>query len=163
DPDNRLLARGPRHRLPSWMLRDQALAASGLLVQTIGGAPVRSYQPPGVWEEATFGTRRYVQDKGDALYRRSAYVFWRRIIGPTPFFDVGARQTCTVKTGRTNTPLHALATLNDTTYVEAARVLAERVLTGAKGDDARLDLACRLVLSRTPNAEERSILAGALK
>src|SRR5262249_32473406 len=129
DPDNRLLARGPRFRLPSWMIRDQALAASGLLVGTIGGPPVKPYQPAGIWEEATFGTKRYQQDKGEALYRRSVYTFWRRIVGPTLFFDTAARQTCTVKQTRTNTPLHALTTLNDVTFVEAARVMAERVLT----------------------------------
>src|SRR5262245_63962059 len=101
------------------MVRDQALAASGLLVRKLGGPPVKPYQPSGVWEEATFGNKRYTPDKGEGLYRRSVYTFWRRIIGPTMFFDAGARQTCTVKQGRTNTPLHALATLNDTTYVEA--------------------------------------------
>jgi hypothetical protein len=164
DPDNRLLARGPRHRLPSWVLRDQALAASGLLVGTVGGPSVRPYQPPGIWEEITFGNKRYVQDKGDALYRRSAYTFWRRIVGPTAFFDVAARQTCTVKQGRTNTPLHALVTLNDTTFVEVARVLAERVLTtGPASDEARVEQAFRLVVARRPSAEERPILIGALK
>ena len=121
DPENRLLARGPRFRMPSWMLRDQALAASGLLVAKLGGPPVKGYQPDGVWEEATFGGKRYVQDHGEALYRRSLYTFWRRIVGPTMFFDNAARQVCTVNVFRTNTPLHALLTLNDVTYVEAAR------------------------------------------
>ena len=107
DPENRLLARGPRHRLPSWMLRDQALAVSGLLVEKVGGPPVKGYQPAGVWEDATFGQIKYQQDHGEALYRRSLYTFWRRIVGPTIFFDVSSRQTCTVKVGRTNTPLHA--------------------------------------------------------
>src|SRR5262249_20012409 len=93
DPHNRLLARGARFRLPSWMLRDQALAASGLLVRHVGGPPVRPYQPAGVWEDATFGNRKYVQDRGDALYRRSLYTFWRRIIAPTEFFDTASRQT----------------------------------------------------------------------
>jgi hypothetical protein len=128
DPENRLLARGPRFRMPSWMLRDQALAASGLLVEKLGGPSVKPYQPAGIWEEATFGKKSYVQDKGEALYRRSLYIFWRRIVGPTSFFDVAARQVCTVKTPRTNTPLHALATLNDPAYVEAARALAEQTL-----------------------------------
>ena len=82
DPENRLLARAPRYRLPSWMIRDQALAASGLLVNKPGGPPVKTYQPPGIWEEATFGTKRYTQDKGEALYRRSLYIFWRRIDEP---------------------------------------------------------------------------------
>jgi hypothetical protein len=164
DPENRLLSRGPRLRLPSWMIRDQALAASGLLVGTFGGPSVNPYQPPGIWEEATFGNKRYRQDHGSALYRRSVYTFWRRIIGPTMFFDVASRQTCTVKQTRTNTPLHALATLNDTTYVEAARALAERVLTASVGnDEQRIDLAFRLVVARFPTAEERTILLAGLK
>ncbi|HUQ72596.1 MAG TPA: PSD1 and planctomycete cytochrome C domain-containing protein, partial [Planctomycetaceae bacterium] len=95
DPENRLLARGPRYRWPSWMLRDQALAVAGVLEERIGGPPVKGYQPPGIWEEATFGKIRYEQDHGPALYRRSVYQFWRRIVGPTVFFDVAARQNCT--------------------------------------------------------------------
>ncbi len=162
DPLNRLLARGSRHRLPSWMIRDQALAASGLLVDKPGGPPVNPYQPPGVWEETTFGNKRYKQDHGEALYRRSLYVFWRRIIGPTMFFDTQSRSTCTVKPTRTNTPLHALATLNDPTYVEAARALAERAL-GAEEDPARLDRAFRLVLGRLPKEEERTVLLAGLR
>src|SRR5207253_7534657 len=122
--------------LPSWMIRDQALFASGLMTPALGGPPVKTYQPDGVWEEATFGNKRYQQDKGEALYRRSLYVFWRRIVGPTIFFDSANRQTCTVKNVITNTPLHALTTLNDTTYVEAARALAERAIRQAKGGDA---------------------------
>lgn len=160
DPSNRLLARGPRYRLPSWMLRDQALAASGLLVRQIGGPPVKPYQPSGVWEEATFGTKRYQQDQGDALYRRSVYTFWRRIIGPTPFFDAAPRQVCVVKPTRTNSPLHALTTLNDITFVEAARVLAERVMT--ESSEKRIERAFGLVLSREPNAAELRVLNGSL-
>jgi hypothetical protein len=162
DPANRLLARGPRFRLPSWMLRDQALAASGLLVRTVGGPPVKPYQPAGVWEEATFGTKRYQQDKGDALYRRSLYTFWRRIVGPTEFFDSAPRQTCVVKPTRTNTPLHALTTLNDVTYVEAARSLAQRVLAAGSSPEARLDLAFRRVLARRPGSAERAVLLAGL-
>jgi hypothetical protein len=157
DPENRLLARGPRFRMPSWMIRDVALAAAGLLTPDVGGAPVKPYQPAGVWEEATFGNKRYEQDHGAALYRRSLYVFWRRIIGPTMFFDVASRQTCTVKTPRTNVPLHALLTLNDPAYVEAARALAERVLHGTTNDTARLTLAYHRVLGRAPKAEEVKI------
>ena len=163
DPENRLLARGPRYRLPSWMLRDQALAASGLLVEKLGGPAVKTYQPTGIWEDATFGNKKYVQDKGDALYRRSVYVFWRRIVGPTVFFDVATRQNCAVKTPRTNTPLHALATLNDITYVEAARAMAERVLlTGDATDDARLEHAFRLATARKPSAMEKQVLSTSL-
>ncbi len=174
DPDNRLLARGPRFRLPSWMLRDQALAASGLLVTRLGGPPVNGYQPPGVWEEATFGGRGYRQDHGDALYRRSLYTFWRRIIAPTMFFDSAARQVCTVKVLRTNTPLHALLTLNDVTFVEAARALAERVLltespgsgepgTGEATAGARVDEVFRRILARRALAGERTILLAGLE
>jgi len=163
DPENRLLARGPRQRLPSWMLRDQALAVSGLLVDKPGGPPVKPYQPAGVWEEATFGNKAYKQDHGDALYRRSLYVFWRRIIGPTMFFDVATRQNCTVKPPLTNTPLHALVTLNDTTFVEAARAMAERVLKGGgESADARIEAAFRLATSRKPSAAESKILASRL-
>jgi hypothetical protein len=162
DPQNRLLGRGPRFRLPSWMIRDQALAASGLLVGTLGGAPVKPYQPSNVWEEATFGGKTYKQDHGDALYRRSLYVFWRRIIGPTMFFDTQSRSACAVKPTRTNTPLHALATLNDPSYVEAARALAEGALKES-GDAARLDLAFRRVLARSPKEAERQVLIGGLR
>jgi len=158
DPENRLLARGPRFRLPSWMIRDQALAASGLLMEHLGGPPVRPYQPPGIWEEATFGFIKYNQDHGPSLYRRSLYVFWRRIVGPTMFFDVASRQTCTVKAVRTNTPLHALTTLNDTTYVEAARMLAERVLQQAASPAEHIAAAFRRVTARRPTSEEAAIL-----
>jgi hypothetical protein len=163
DPENRLLARGPRFRMPSWMIRDQALAASGLLVHRIGGAPVKPYQPAGVWEEATFGIKRYQRDSGAALYRRGIYTFWRRIVGPTMFFDSSARQTCVVKPTRTNTPLHALSTLNDVTYIEAARALAERVLTTAgPSAEKRVELAFRLVLGREPSVEEQRVLLAGL-
>jgi hypothetical protein len=162
DPDNRLLARGPRHRLPSWMIRDQALAASGLMTPTIGGPPVKTYQPAGIWEEATFGNKRYAQDKGEALYRRSLYVFWRRIVGPTMFFDSANRQTCSVKTTTTNTPLHALVTLNDTTYVEAARALAQNAMEAHGTDAERLNFAFRRVLARAPTDTEAKVLLGAL-
>lgn len=159
DPENRLLARGPRHRLPSWLMRDQALAIGGLLSPRIGGAPARPYQPEGIWEEATFGNISYRQDHGEGLYRRSLYTFWRRIVGPTMFFDTASRQTCTVKQVRTNTPLHALTTLNDVSYVESARSLAEQVLhnDGATMDE-RLADAFRRATARRASEEERQIL-----
>ena len=164
DPENRLLARGPRYRLPSWMIRDQALSVSGLLVEKQGGPPVKGYQPPGIWEEATFGRIGYQQDSGEALYRRSLYQFWRRIVGPTLFFDVATRQTCQVKVARTNTPLHALVTLNDVTFVEAARTLAQRVLLGPATDDAsRLSEAFRRCTSRAPKPTELAILTTRLQ
>jgi mono/diheme cytochrome c family protein len=163
DPENRFLARGPRFRLPSWMIRDQALAASGLLVEKLGGPAVNGYQPSGIWEEATFGKIKYQQDHGDALYRRSVYTFWRRIVGPTVFFDTANRQSCSVTNSRTNTPLHALTTLNDVTYVEAARVLAERMLTaGGAGDEARLAFGFRLCTARLPIPAETARLVSAL-
>ena len=152
DPENRHISRAARFRLPSWMIRDQALAASGLLSARAGGAPVRPYQPAGVWEEATFGNKRYVQDKGEELHRRSLYTFWRRIVAPTMFFDAANRAVCTVKPLRTNTPLHALNTLNDPTYAEAARLLALRVRGG--GFAPALREAFQLLLAREPNPAE---------
>jgi hypothetical protein len=141
------------------MIRDQALAIGRLLVERRGGEPVRGYQPEGIWEEATFGKIKYQQDQGAALYRRSLYQFWRRIVGPTMFFDVASRQVCQVKVLRTNTPLHALVTLNDVTYVEAARALAERVMRlEAASDRARVEAAFRLCTLRKPTEPELNVL-----
>ncbi|MCC6507471.1 MAG: PSD1 domain-containing protein, partial [Pirellulaceae bacterium] len=163
DPENRFLSRGPRFRISAWMLRDQALAASGLMVSELGGPSVNGYQPAGVWEEATFGKKSYVQDQGGALYRRSLYTFWRRIIAPTMFFDNATRQTCTVKSFRTNTPLHALLTLNDVTFVESARALAERVLQeDLQQDEARIDSIFRRLVARPAKESERAILLAAI-
>jgi hypothetical protein len=159
DPENRLMARGARFRMPSWMLRDVALASSGLLSEKEGGPSVKPYQPEGIWEEATFGKINYKQDHSDALYRRSLYTFWRRIVGPTMFFDNASRQTCSVRSYRTNTPLHALTTLNDEQYVEAARALAQRVLLADPSDAVRLDTVYRLTLARHPKPAEASILS----
>lgn len=168
DPDNRWMARGPRFRLPSWMIRDQALALAGLLVEQQGGPPVRPYQPDGVWAEATFDTIRYQQDAGEALYRRSLYVFWRRIVQPTFFFDTAKRQTCSVRKSLTNSPLHALVTQNDPAYVEAARCFAQRTLregiagltglTESEAVDAALHWSFRAATSREPSPEEQSLL-----
>ncbi|MCA9262906.1 MAG: PSD1 domain-containing protein [Planctomycetales bacterium] len=160
DPSNLLLWRAPRHRLPSWMLRDQALALSGLLVEQRGGPPVRPYQPPGIWAEATFGKIRYEPDTGASLYRRSLYVFWRRIVGPTMFFDAAKRQTCEVQPNRTNTPLHALTTLNEPLFVEASRAFAARLYRDLPDQppDDRLAYAFRLATSRVPSADERAVL-----
>jgi hypothetical protein len=164
DPENRMLGRGPRHRLPSWMIRDQALAVAGLLNPAMGGPAINAYQPPGIWEEATFGNKQYRQDHGAALYRRSLYLFWRRIVGPTIFFDNANRQTCTVKSVTTNTPLHALVTLNDTTYVEAARVLAEKAIKNGGADDAqKLGWLFRQALVRPATVYEMQLLESALK
>ncbi len=165
DPDNRWLARGPRHRLPSFQIRDQALAAAGLLVETIGGPSVKPYQPPGIWEEVSFNTIRYEQDHGDSLYRRSLYIFWRRTVGPTMFFDTSSRQVCIVKQTRTNTPLQSLIVMNETGHVETTRVLAQRLLSDPSLTDPRQRIthAFRLALARKPTDRELTILMNALQ
>ncbi len=164
DPTNRYLARGPRFRMPSWMIRDQALAAGGLLVNKLGGPPVKPYQPAGLWAEFSFGKLNYAPDAGEALYRRSLYTYWRRIVAPPMFFDASSRQTCSVKATRTNTPLHALATLNDPTYVEAARTLAGQLLTTADVSDRdRINQAFRVCLARSAQAEELDLLEKSLE
>ncbi len=158
DPDNRLLSHSPRLRLSPFQLRDQALTLSGLLVEKIGGAPVRPYQPPGLWEDFSFNQIKYVQDKGDKLYRRSLYTFWRRSIGPPNMFDTSSRQVCTVKQSRTNTPLHALILLNDVTFVEASRVWAERLMKAEKSPGPRLALAWSQATARPPSPTEQKVL-----
>ena len=140
------------------MLRDQALYAGDLASLKMGGPAVKPYQPDGIWAEATFGKKKYQRDNGDALYRRSLYVYWRRIVGPTMFFDVANRQTCSVKTAITNTPLHALTTLNDITYVEAARGLATRVIRESDNPTQQLREAFLILTSREMNDQEREIL-----
>jgi hypothetical protein len=162
DPDNRLLARGPRLRLPAEMIRDQALAASGLLVQEVGGSSVKNYQPAALWRE--LADMEYKPDRGSALYRRGLYTYWKRTVAPPAMitFDAAGREACSVRETRTNTPLQALNLLNDLTYVEAARVLAERVLRAAGTDEERIVLAFRLVTARTPNATERKVLLAGL-
>lgn len=165
DPDNQLLARGPRFRLPSLILRDVALASSGLIDLRIGGKPVYPYQPKGIWsglqitEERNFA---YPQSKGKDLYRRSIYSFWRRTVAPGNMFDAATRQVCTVRESRTSTPLHALTMLNDITWVEAGRALAERVMTARSDSRGRLKLAFRLTCTRTPNSEELAVLLKSL-
>jgi hypothetical protein len=167
DPENKLLSRGPRFRLPGEVLRDQALAAAGLLKEKIGGPSVRPYQPDGVWDELNvYGNlRNYKHDKGDNLYRRSLYTIWKRTAAPPDMtlFDVPTRETCRVRRSRTNTPLQALAMLNDVTYVEAARALAERMIReGGSSPAKRLKVAYLAVLGRAPNASESTIHAKAL-
>ncbi len=161
DPENRLLARGPRLRLSHEMVRDQALAASGLLVERQGGPSVKPYQPPGLWNELA-GGKDYQADKGEGLYRRTLYTYWRRTIAPPSMvnFDSPTRETCFVREGRTNTPLQALNLMNDVTYLEAARKMAERMLReGGDSQAARLRYGFRLLLAREPSAGEASILA----
>ncbi len=167
DPENRLLARGPRFRLPAELIRDQALAASGLLVEKLGGPSVRPYMPDGIWDETSkYGDLRgYKSDKDDGLYRRTLYTIWKRTAAPPTMlmFDSPSREICSVKRARTNTPLQALALLNEVTYVEAARKLAERMLTegGATPAD-RINWAFRRVTSRTPDAADLKVLADGL-
>lgn len=155
DPENRLLARGPRYRLPAWMLRDAALQASGLLNPAVGGPPVRPYQPEGVWEENFMGRFTYLPSEGAAQYRRTVYAFWRRSIAPTFLFDTAQRRSCEVRTPRTNTPLQALTLLNDENYLEASRALAARVVGSP---DPLRELSLR-ILSRELDPAERAILA----
>ena len=160
DAANRLLSRGPRFRMDAEMVRDYALAASGLLVKKIGGASTRPYQPEGVWEAVAMPgstTRDYKQDHGENLYRRSFYTFWKRAAPPASMdiFNAPSRETCTVRRERTNTPLQALVTLNDPQFVEAARVLATLALkNGGYSDAQRLDFVCRRILARSPRPEE---------
>ncbi len=161
DPENRLLARGPRFRLPPEMIRDEALSWSGLLVEQVGGPSVKPYQPPGLWEELQ-GGKDYQPDKGAGLYRRSLYTYWRRTIAPPSMviFDSPSRETCVVRETRTNTPLQALNLMNDTIYLEASRKLAERMLQ--QPEDRRIDYAVRVVLARPARAGELGVLRKAL-
>ncbi len=162
DPDNTLLARGPSYRLPAEMIRDNALAVSGLLVRQIGGPPVKPYQPPGLWKElATRNVTEYEQDHGDKLYRRSMYTIWKRTSPPPSMmsFDASERNFCTVRRQNTSTPLQALVLLNDPQYVEAARLLAERMLReGGETLADHLTFAFRLLTSRPPLAHEMTLL-----
>ncbi len=165
DPENRLLARGPRVRLPAELIRDTALAAGGLLDDRIGGPSVEPYQPPGLWEEMAFGEgfsgQRYEQSHGKDLYRRGMYTLWKRTVPPASLatFDAPSREKCTARRGQTNTPLQALALLNDPTYVEAARALAQRaLLEGGKNEKSRLAYAFRLATARSPTGKEIDVL-----
>jgi hypothetical protein len=164
DPENRLLARGPRFRLPAEMIRDQALAVSGLLTSKIGGRSVKPYQPAGLWKEIASDTD-YQQEKGDDLYRRSLYTFWKRTVAPPMMvtFDASGREMCEVRQIRTNTPMQALSLLNDVTFVESARVLAQQVISQEKDDVRRLNLAFETVLCRAPSKRETEILTGSAK
>lgn len=161
DPENRLLARGARFRMPSLVLRDVALASAGLLNDKIGGKPVYPYQPPGIWDSLSITRERdfsYPQSKGEDLYRRSLYTFWRRTVGPGNMFDASSRQACKVRASLTSTPLHALTTLNDVTWVEASRVLAERILHSSENTAAQLTDAFRRILGRRPKSQELAVL-----
>jgi hypothetical protein len=161
DPDNTLLARGPKHRLSAEQIRDSALAVSGLLNPQIGGPSVKPYQPAGLWEESGTG-KTYTQDHGDKLHRRSLYTFWRRTAPPPAMltFDATSREVCTAKRETTMTPLQALVLLNDPQFIEAGRVLGERLWIEAGGDTNRLVTAAfRLATGRVPQPREREILS----
>jgi len=168
DPHNNLLARGPRFRMDGEMIRDNALAVSGLLVPKLGGPSVRPYQPDGVWEAVAMigsNTRDYKADSGENLYRRSMYTFWKRAAPPASMetFNAPSREVCTVRRERTNTPLQALVTLNDTQFVEAARRLAERTLKeGGDADASRLDFLMRRLVSRSLTEQERPVVERSL-
>jgi hypothetical protein len=159
DPENRLLARGPRVRLSAETIRDQALFAGGLLVERIGGPSVKPYQPAGLWRE--LADTEYTPDRGQGLYRRSLYTFWKRTVSPPTMvtFDASPRETCVVRETRTNTPLQALTLLNEVTFVEASRVLAQRVMReGGPTPEGRVTLAFRLAAARRPRQVELKIL-----
>jgi hypothetical protein len=162
DPKNHLLARGPRFRLPAETLRDNALAISGLLSETIGGPSVKPYQPDGLWQDVSVERRAvYQRDKGADLYRRGMYTYWKRTCPPPGMttFDAPDRETCTIRRARTNTPLQALVLMNDPTYLEAARKLAERALKeGGDTDATRLTHVFRLCVARDPRASESTVL-----
>ncbi|NCY03102.1 MAG: DUF1553 domain-containing protein, partial [Planctomycetia bacterium] len=162
DGANRLVSRGPRFRMDAEMIRDHALAASGLLVKQLGGPSVKPYQPEGIWEAVSMGgnTNRYQQDTGENLYRRSLYWFWKRSAPPASLdiFNAPSRENCCVKRERTNTPLQALVTLNDPQFVEAARALADRALElGGGSDETRIDFVARRLLARPLTADETAI------
>jgi hypothetical protein len=164
DPENRLLARGPRFRLPAEMIRDNALAIGRLLTRDIGGPSVYPYQPPGIWEELsrgeTFTAQEYHQSHGRDLYRRSMYTFWKRTVPPAALstFDAPDREKCTSRRLITNTPLQALVLLNDPTYVEAARAMAQRAIESAADARARLRLLFREATARYPSPAETGVL-----
>jgi hypothetical protein len=165
DPENRLLSRGARFRLQAEFVRDNALAASGLLVSTVGGPGVKPYQPDGLWNEVSLdGGLRFVQDHGENLYRRSMYIYWKRS-APAPtmtIFDAPSREKCSLRRSRTNTPLQALVTMNDPQFVEAARVLAEAALTsGGASLEQQIEFAFRRTAGVKPTSGVQSILAEA--
>jgi hypothetical protein len=164
DPENRLLSRGPRLRLSAEMVRDQALFASGLLVEQLGGPSVKPLQPAGLWSELT-GGEDYQPGQGADLVRRSMYTFWKRTIPPPTLsaFDSPSREACIVRQSRTNTPLQALVLLNEPTFVAAATGLAERVVRDANSRSDQIELAMLYVTGRRPTSGELMILSAALQ
>jgi hypothetical protein len=167
DPENRLLARGPRFRVDGEVVRDTALAVSGLLNEKRGGRAVKPYEPPGLWEAVSFNnSQKYVPDKDDNQYRRSLYTYWKRQSPPPNMllFDAPTREYCVVRRPRTNTPLQALALMNDLQFVEASRAFAQRILLeGGRSVNDRLAYAFRLATARRPDREELKLLREALE
>ena len=165
DPENRLLARGPRVRLAAEMIRDSALHASGLLQESVGGPSVKPYQPVGLWKEISMQDMDYVESAGRDLYRRGLYTFWKRTIAPPMMvnFDAANHESCTVRESRTNTPLQALNLMNDVTFLEAGRWLGQRMLKeGGATAEQRLSYGFRLATGRRPTPDEARLLAGSL-
>jgi hypothetical protein len=162
DPENRLVARGPRFRLDGEALRDTALFLGGLLVEKIGGRSVKPYEPPGLWEAVSYNNaQKYVQDEGEGNYRRSLYTYWKRQSPPPNMliFDAPTREFCVVRRARTSTPLQALVMLNDPQFVEAARAFAQRIMTEGRGSvDSRIAWAFREATARPPAPEEVRVL-----
>jgi len=161
DPDNRLIARGPRYRLPAETIRDAALHAAGLLHEHLGGPSVKPYQPDGLWNELAMQDMFYTPASGKDLYRRGLYTFWKRTIAPPMMvnFDAANREACVVRENRTNTPLQALNLMNDVTFLEAARFIGQRmILEGGPSTDQRLGYGFRLVAGRAPAASELRVL-----
>lgn len=166
DPENRLIARGPRYRLPAETIRDQALASAGLLVEKLGGPSVKPYQPAGLWKEISMQDMDYTQGKGPDLYRRSLYTYWKRTVAPPmqANFDSALRESCVVRENRTNTPLQALNLMNDVTFLEAGRFIGQRMLREGGADaPSRLRYGFRLVTGRGPTPQELELLQGNLQ
>jgi len=164
DPDNILLARGAQVRLPAEMIRDHALSITGLMTNKIGGPSVKPYQPKGLWLEVASGNqslRKYIQDHGPELYRRSLYTFWKRTMPPPSMtiFDAPSREECIVKRTATSTPMQALVLLNDPQFIEASRILALKMLNqGGEKLEERIAFAFQLATSRSPKASELKLL-----
>jgi hypothetical protein len=166
DPENRLLARGARFRLPAEMVRDQALAVSGMLVEKLGGPSVKPYQPAGLWKDLVMQDMTYVESKGDDLHRRSLYTFWKRTVAPPMMlnFDSANREACVVRESRTNTPLQALDLMNDVQFLEAARLIGQRMMKeGGNSADTRLQYGFRLMTGRKPAPPEQTVLQESLR
>jgi hypothetical protein len=161
DPENRLLARGPRFRLHPFALRDSMLASSDLLIDKFGGLPAKPYMPPQIWR--SISNNSYVQDKGPQLYRRSVYTFWRRTIPPPNMvnFNSAEREVCVVRKDRTNTPLQALTLMNNITFIESARFLAERMIKHSDDEQGAIEFGFRTLVARRPTSEEAALLKDA--